>query len=175
MRTVRPSTGHSSECSCPPVITRAKRVFHRRPILSVFRAAFSKAGLPPSRVSRLWLAVRTGRIDMAFVSGSRNPILAECAPVACPVCGGLECLCRPRFFAGQLLTDEDLKRLDHYVVAKDRLHNRYLHGPGSVCGLEVVCNPCDYTVTVRSGYAIGPCGEDIVVCRDTAVDVGDLI
>src|SRR6266542_5411055 len=47
-------------------------------------------------------------------------------------CDGLECLCRPRFFAGQLLTDEDLRRLDHYVVAKDRLHNRYLHGPGSV-------------------------------------------
>ncbi len=90
-------------------------------------------------------------------------------------CDGLECLCRPRFFAGQLLTDEDLRRLDHYVVAKDRLHNRYLHGPGSVCGLEVVCNACDDTVTVRPGYAIGPCGEDIVVCRDTAVDVGDLI
>ncbi len=90
-------------------------------------------------------------------------------------CDGLECLCRPRFFAGQLLTDEDLRRLDHYVVAKDRLHNRYLHGPGSVCGLEVVCNACDDTVTVRPGYAIGPCGEDIVVCRDTAVDVVDLI
>ena len=90
-------------------------------------------------------------------------------------CDGLECLCRPRFFAGQLLTDEDLRRLDHYVVAKNRLHNRYLHGTGSVCGLEVVCNACDDTVTVRSGYAIGPCGEDIVVCSDTAVDVGALI
>ena len=44
-----------------------------------------------------------------------------------------------------------------------------------MCGLEVVCNPCDDTVTVRPGYAIGPCGEDIVVCRDTAVDVCDLI
>lgn len=90
-------------------------------------------------------------------------------------CDGLECLCRPRFFAGQLLTDEDLRRLDHYVVAKNRLHNRYLHGTGVVCGLEVVCSPCDDTVTVRSGYAIGPCGEDIVLCRDTAVDVGELI
>lgn len=90
-------------------------------------------------------------------------------------CDGLECLCRPRFFAGQLLTDEDLRRLDHYIVAKNRLHNRYLHGTGSVCGLEVVCNPCDDTVTVRPGFAIGPCGEDIVVCRDTAVEVGALI
>jgi hypothetical protein len=90
-------------------------------------------------------------------------------------CDGLECLCRPRFFAGQLLTDEDLRRLDHYIVAKNRLHNRYLHGTGSVCGLEVVCNACDDTVTVSPGFAIGPCGEDIVVCRDTAVDVGALI
>ena len=76
---------------------------------------------------------------------------------------------------GQLLTDEDLRRLDHYIVAKNRLHNRYLHGTGVVCGLEVVCNPCDPTVTVRTGFAIGPCGEDIVVCNDTAVDVTQLI
>lgn len=88
---------------------------------------------------------------------------------------GLECLCRPRFFAGQLLTDQDLRRLDSYIVGKNRLHNRYLHGTGVVCGLEVVCNPCDDTVTVRPGYALGPCGEDIVVCNDARVDVADLI
>src|ERR1700756_439650 len=90
---------------------------------------------------------------------------------ACPVCGGLECLCRPRFFAGQLLTDEDLKRLDHYITAKNKLHNRYLIGWGVACGLEVVCDACDGTVTVRPGYALSPCGEDIVVCADTPVDV----
>src|SRR5437868_8395308 len=83
----------------------------------------------------------------------------------CPECGGLECLCRPRFFAGQLLTDEDLNLLDHYIVEKGKLHNRYLQGWGVVCGLEVVCNPCN-AVTVRAGYALGPCGEDIVVCAD---------
>jgi hypothetical protein len=101
--------------------------------------------------------------------------LAECAPVTCPVCGGLECLCRPRFFAGQLLTDEDLKRLDHYITAKNKLHNRYLIGWGVACGLEVVCNSCDGTVTVRPGYALSPCGEDIVVCADTPVDVCSMI
>ena len=62
---------------------------------------------------------------------------------ACPACGGLECLCRPRFFAGQLLTDEDLNRLDHYIVAKNRMHNRHLFGTGVACGLEVVCSVCD--------------------------------
>lgn len=97
----------------------------------------------------------------------------------CPACGGLECLCRPRFFAGQLLTDEDLNRLDHYIVAKNRLHNRHLFGSGVVCGLEVVCSTCDPasdgTVVVKPGYALSPCGNDIVVCAQESVNVCDLI
>src|SRR6266540_4909322 len=93
----------------------------------------------------------------------------------CPVCGGLECLCRPRFFAGQLLTDEALKRLDHYIVEKNKLHNRFLIGWGVACGLEVVCSGCDGTVTVRPGYALSPCGEDIIVCSETPVDVCSMI
>lgn len=93
----------------------------------------------------------------------------------CGSCDGLQCLCRPRFFDGQLITAKDFTRLDQYQVAKDRMHNRYLHGVGVVCGLEVVCNTCDDTVTVRTGYALGPCGEDIVVCDDVRVDVGALV
>ena len=94
---------------------------------------------------------------------------------ACPVCGGLKCLCRPRFFAGQLLTDEDLNRLDQYIIGKNRLHNRYLHGWGVVCGMDVVCHPCKEEVTVRPGYALSPCGDDIVVCDDAHVDICRLI
>jgi len=97
----------------------------------------------------------------------------------CPACGGLECLCRPRFFTGQLLTDDDLNRLDHYIVAKNRLHNRHLFGSGVVCGLEVVCSTCDPasdgTVVVKPGYALSPCGNDIVVCNQESVNVCDLI
>jgi hypothetical protein len=99
----------------------------------------------------------------------------ECPP-ACPACGGLECLCRPRFFAGQVLTEDDLNRLENYVIAKGKLHNRYLHGPGVVCGLEVVCDFCDPgSVTVKPGYAIAPCGEDIIVCKDAKASICDLI
>ena len=98
----------------------------------------------------------------------------ECKTCACPSCGGLECLCRPRFFAGQLLTDEALNNLEHYIVEKNKLHNRYLHGWGVVCGLEAVCHPCN-GVTVRAGYALSPCGDDIVVCKDVSVDVCSLI
>lgn len=99
---------------------------------------------------------------------------------ACPACGGLECLCRPRFFAGQLLTEEDLNRLENYLVAKSRLHNRYLVGTGVACGMEVSCNTCGPNqasgkVGVSPGYAVSPCGNDIILCGPTMVDVCQLI
>jgi hypothetical protein len=103
--------------------------------------------------------------------------LASCAPPApvCGICGMLECVCRPRFFAGQVLNADDLNRLDAYIRAKHRLHNRQLHGWGVVNGLEVTCNPCGAGVTVSCGYALSPCGEDIVVCDAVTVDVCELI
>ena len=106
----------------------------------------------------------------------RRPQRTTGVPQRCPACGGLECLCRPRFFAGQLLTEEDLNRLDHYIVAKQKLHNRYLHGWGVVCGLDVVCDDCgEGSVIVQSGYALSPCGEDVIVCGDQRVPVCELI
>jgi len=121
--------------------------------------------------------------DMTLAFGTAGVAARDCRPTpvcdprpVCPACGGLECLCRPRFFAGQLLTEEDLNRLDHYIVAKNRLHNRHLFGTGVVCGLDVVCGTCDnHGVVVRPGYALSPCGNDIVVCRDEVVDICDLI
>ncbi len=125
--------------------------------------------------------------DLSFFART-NTNLPDCngrvtclQPPVCPACGGLECLCRPRFFAGQLLTEEDLNRLDHYVVAKNRLHNRYLVGWGVACGLEVVCNACtgvDQVATgvlVKPGYALSPCGNDIVLCKTEPVDICALI
>ena len=40
--------------------------------------------------------------------------LTACAPPEpkCSTCGMLECVCRPRFFAGQVLNADDLNRLD---------------------------------------------------------------
>lgn len=83
-----------------------------------------------------------------------------------PTCRGLVPTERPRYFAGQLLTEDDLRAEQEYVLAKNRLHNRFLHGWGVVCGLELGCGDCPGYVTVRPGYAIDPCGNDIVVaCR----------
>ena len=83
---------------------------------------------------------------------------------------------RPNFFAGQLLTEDDLQALTGYVTGKDRLHNRLLFGPGVVCGLDVACDPCGGgTVTVRPGYALDCCGNDIVVGCPERVDVNALV
>lgn len=104
-----------------------------------------------------------------------SPTHCEPKPQPCSTCGMLECLCRPRFFAGQVLTADDLNRLDYYVRAKHRLHNRQLHGWGVVNGLEVSCDVCGPGVVVGCGYALSPCGEDIVVCEPVVVDVCRLI
>src|SRR4051794_691869 len=98
---------------------------------------------------------------------------ARAARVApCPVCRGLECMCRPRYFSGQLLTEGDLNAEQQYVVRKNQLHNLYLHGWGVVCGLTVTCHPsCAGWVRIGEGYAISPCGDDIVVCEPADVDV----
>ena len=121
-------------------------------------------------------------IDTAYATRPRaNPAprpdpCADACPPRCAACGGLECLCRPRFFPGQLLTDETLNLLSRYIVEKNKLHNRYLQGWGVACGLEVTCDPCDpKQVVVRTGYALAPCGDDIVVCNDQAVNICELI
>lgn len=112
-----------------------------------------------------------------FAGSTACPPEETCAPKKgkCPVCGHLECLCRPRFFAGQLLTEADLKRLDSYIVAKNKLHNQHMHDWGTVCGLEVSCHPCGEQVVVSTGYAVDRCGNDIIVCEPDCVDVCALI
>jgi hypothetical protein len=78
---------------------------------------------------------------------------------------------RPRFFAGQLLTEAELIALEQYVMTKHQLHNRYLHGWGVVCGLEVMCGDCGDDLVVHSGYAIDPCGRDVIVPETTRFDI----
>lgn len=97
-------------------------------------------------------------------------------PAVCPVCKGLECLCRPRYFSGQLLTETELNAEQEYVVKKNQLHNLYLHGWGVVCGLVVSCHPtCPGWVRVSEGYAISPCGDDVIVCQDRDFNILEAI
>jgi hypothetical protein len=83
---------------------------------------------------------------------------------------------RPLFFGGQLLTEDDLEDLVEYVVAKNRLHNRMLFGDGVVCGLQVLCDPCGGAkITVRPGYALDCCGNDIAVDCPVTLDINQMI
>lgn len=85
----------------------------------------------------------------------------------------LSCLERPKYFCGQLLTEEDLQAEQRYQKEKNRLHNRYLHGWGVVCGLKVTCHPkcaSKGNILIEKGYAIDCCGNDIIVCEDEELD-----
>jgi hypothetical protein len=94
------------------------------------------------------------------------------AAPAAPCCTGLECIEKPRFFCGQLLTDLDLDAAMNYIAAKNRLHNRYLFGAGVVCGLAVQCDPCvDGSVIINPGYALDCLGNDTIVCSPYPFDV----
>lgn len=78
---------------------------------------------------------------------------------------------RPRFFAGQVLSDLDLVSLERYVLAKNQLHNRYLHGWGVVCGLEITRDACSDNLVVECGYALDCHGRDIVVPSPQSFDL----
>ncbi len=85
-----------------------------------------------------------------------------------------QCLVQPSFFCGQLLTDEDLNALLDWAKGKFQL-DRYKNGWGVVHGLSVSCTAngvCE--LQVAPGYAVDPCGNDIVVCEDLSVDLGVL-
>ena len=65
----------------------------------------------------------------------------------------LPMLVRPRFFAGQLLTDRDLTALEQWVDSRLGLV-RHRHGWGVVCGLTVQFDPKDPgKLSVRAGPA----------------------
>lgn len=127
-------------------------------------------------MSNTWASGHHGRQPSGIDHAGRVPRMPAPtrtgAPTTCAVCRGLECVCRPRWFAGQVLNDSDLEAEQRWVIAKNRLHNLHLHGSGVVCGLKVSCHPtCEGWVRVGEGYAIDPCGDDIVVCEPADFDV----
>lgn len=96
-------------------------------------------------------------------------------------CCDLECLVRPNFYCGQMLTDADMTALVDWTRRRLAL-TRYRHGWGVVCGLQVTCGPaggragcCDDgdgpRVFVAPGYAVDCCGNDLVVCEPLPVDL----
>jgi hypothetical protein len=70
---------------------------------------------------------------------------------------------RPRYFQGQLLTEKDFSDEQDYFREKLRRHNRLMHGWGVVCGLRVTPAAVGCTVVVSPGYALDPCGDEILL------------
>lgn len=100
-------------------------------------------------------------------------------------CCELECLVRPNFFCGQLLTDADLAAMVDWTRKRLSLA-RYRDGWGIACGLDLSCSDpggstacCDDAksgpaVYLGSGYAIDCCGNDLVVCEPMRVDLSSV-
>jgi hypothetical protein len=76
---------------------------------------------------------------------------------------------RPNFFAGQILTAEDLQAEQDYFLARSRRHNRFLHGWGVVHGLDVATHRD--TLVVQPGLAIDCAGNEIVLTVRIELDV----
>ncbi|HYP27454.1 MAG TPA: hypothetical protein VE262_12115 [Blastocatellia bacterium] len=107
--------------------------------------------------------------------GTTSAALCGCGGAGCASCQG-QGIVRPRFFAGQLLTEDDLQLLTNYVGHKNRLHNRHLFGAGVVCGLEVTCHPCgNGQVIVHPGYALDCCGNDLTLDCATTLDINAMV
>jgi hypothetical protein len=87
--------------------------------------------------------------------------------------GGLE---RLRYFQRQLLSADDMTVEQDYFREKLRRHNRFLHGFGVVCGLEVTAAPTDekpWRVKVGPGYALSPQGDEIDVAEAAYLDLAE--
>src|SRR5215470_318459 len=82
---------------------------------------------------------------------------------------------RPRYYPRQLVTPGDMTLEQDYFRAKMRRHNRFLHGWGVVCGAQVVLPPdptkYPWKVIVKSGYILGPYGDEICIETDQCIDV----
>jgi hypothetical protein len=81
---------------------------------------------------------------------------------------------RVRYFQRQLLTAEDMVADQEYFRQKLRRHNRFLHGWGVVCGLEVVAAPTEadpWRVRIGPGYALSPQGDEIFVGEAVHLDL----
>ncbi|HEV7606288.1 MAG TPA: hypothetical protein VGO61_03085 [Steroidobacteraceae bacterium] len=101
--------------------------------------------------------------------------------MACSQCAGAHeqyevasTLERLRYFPRQLLTADDMRVEQEYFREKQRRHNRFLHGWGVVCGLEVRQASTDagtMKVSVCAGYALGPWGDEIYVEEPAPLDL----
>ena len=86
---------------------------------------------------------------------------------------------RPRYYARQLITPDDLTLGLEYLLKLQRRHNRLIHGWGVVCGAQVApVIPANGTgtarpwkVVVRPGYILDPYGREILIDTEVCFDL----
>lgn len=78
---------------------------------------------------------------------------------------------RNNFFYGKLMTVRDFELEQSYFIGKKKLLNRFLHGWGAICGLEVVPHECPKKVVLKPGIALDCYGNEIVVPREVEIDL----
>jgi hypothetical protein len=90
-------------------------------------------------------------------------------------CADLPSFARNRYFYGKLMSADDFALEQEYVRGKQRRHNLLLHGLGIAWGLEVTVEPGGTSgdhVVVSPGLAIGPTGEELLVCEPITSPLG---
>ena len=98
-----------------------------------------------------------------------------------PIAGPLR---RARYVPRQLVSAAELNADQAYFRELARRHNRFLHGCGVVCGLEVLVQPGGLEVLVQPasqaprvvvtpGHAISPRGDDIYLPAEREITLGE--
>ncbi len=82
---------------------------------------------------------------------------------------------RNRYYTGKYMAARDFQDEQEYLVSRQRLHNRLLHGWGIICGLEVkhhTSPDCEKRwVIICAGTAIDCCGRELFLPRDMAFEL----
>ena len=127
------------------------------------------AFLAESLVARSVTIPERGRLSAARLAGSAF-ILAGGKGQA-----QSRALERNWYYAGRLLTAQDLQLEQDYIRRRLRRHNRELHGVGIVRGLQVSVRPqaggTGDQVVVQPGFAIAPDGEEIEVRSEASANL----
>jgi len=92
---------------------------------------------------------------------------------------GLHAPARNAYFDGKMLTEDDFKDEQAYLIGHRQMHNAFLHGTGTVCGLKIVAHPTescrpDFAV-IEAGYGLDCCGQEIIVPKKTLVPIAELL
>ncbi len=104
-------------------------------------------------------------------------MLEDCTE-SCVPCG-LHQPVRNNYFDGKFLLSRDFIAEQDYGRGHRQMHNAYLHGTGTVCGLRLIEHPSEQCrrefVVCEPGLALDCCGQEIVVPERTLVRVREAI